>query len=139
MSEGQTQPTDEAMTKFTALPDNEMIHMINFLSFRETADYPVGHEHADKGWTGRRAYEEYIKLLGPIFQRIGARVVWRGAFQSTLIGSPEEHWDDILIAEYPDSKVFMEMVFSDAEYQAVGVNRMAALSDTRLIRTEPEA
>ncbi len=139
MNEGQTQPTEDALAKFASLPDDEIIHMINFLGFREKANYPPEHEHAEKGWTGRRAYEEYIKLLGPIFQRIGARVVWRGAFQSTLIGSAEEHWDDVLIAEYPNSKVFMEMVFSDPEYQAAGVNRLAALSDTRLIRTEPSA
>ena len=136
MSDSSTHPTPESLARFAALPDDQVIHMINFLKYRDLAEYPEGHEHAGKGWSGRRAYAEYAETLGPIFDRIGARMVWRAAYQTAVIGLEGEDWDDVLIAEYPDSKVFMAMV-ADPEYQAVAVNRTAALADTRLIRTDP--
>ena len=138
MSDSMTQPTPESLARFAALPDDRVIHMINFLKYRDLAEYPEGHEHAGKGWSGRRAYEEYATTLGPIFDRIGARMVWRAAFEAAVIGHESEDWDDVLIAEYPNSKAFMAMV-ADPEYQAVAVNRTAALTDTRLIRTNPAA
>lgn len=131
-------PSEANLAAFGALPDNEPIHMLNFLRYRDHAEYPAGHENAGNGWSGQKAYEEYIKRLGPIFERIGARLVWRGAFQATTVGSPGEVWDDMLIAEYPSAKVFLEMV-GDPEYQLVTINRTAALSDSRIFRTRPRA
>ena len=53
------------------------------------------------GWSGRRAYEEYGKTSGPIFQRVGGRVVWRGAFQTMVTGpTPDDKlWHDGVVAE----------------------------------------
>ncbi len=136
MTERYIMPGEANLVAFGALPDDEPIHMLNFLKYRDKAEYPADHEHAGKGWTGQRAYEEYIEQLGPIFDRIGARLVWRSSFQATTIGSPDEVWDDMLIAEYPTAKVFLEMV-GDPEYQLVTINRAAALSDSRIFRTKP--
>ena len=136
MTERYIMPGEANLAAFGALPDDEPIHMLNFLKYRDKAEYPADHEHAGKGWAGQRAYEEYIEQLGPIFDRIGARLVWRSSFQATTIGSPDEVWDDMLIAEYPTAKVFLEMV-GDPEYQLVTINRAAALSDSRIFRTKP--
>jgi len=130
-------PTDENLALFGSHPDDHLIHMLNFLKYREIAEYPDGHEHAGKGWSGRRAYQEYLTAIEPIFRSIGAKIIWQAAFQATTIGSMAEVWDDMLIAEYPSSQVFLAMV-SDPEYQAAGVNRTSALSDSRLYRTNPE-
>ncbi len=131
-------PDEANLAAFSAIPDGEPIHMLNFLKYRDQAEYPADHASVDNGWTGERAYEEYISQLGSIFERIGARLVWRGLFQSTTIGSVDEVWDDMLIAEYPSARVFLEMI-ADPEYQAVTINRAAALSDSRIFRTKPRS
>lgn len=136
MTEVHTGPTPESMAAFAALPDDEPIHMLNFLKYRDAAEYPEGHEHAGKGWSGREAYAEYGRSISAPFSRVGAQVVWSGGFEATTIGPDGETWDDFLIVQYPDARSFMVMI-GDPEYQAGSVNRTAALADSRLYRTRP--
>ncbi|MBD3728573.1 MAG: DUF1330 domain-containing protein [Sphingomonadales bacterium] len=110
--------------------------MLNLLRYRELADYPDGHEHAGKGWSGRRAYQEYAKTSGPIFARLGGTIVWAGAFQAMVIGPEAEYWHNGFVAMYPDANAFLAMI-SDPDYQAAVVNRVAAVEDSRLIRFNP--
>lgn len=131
-------PSRANFDAFKALPRDEPIHMLNLLLYREHAVYPDGHEHAGKGWTGRRAYEEYGKTSGPIFRRVGGRIVWRGQFQTMVTGPDDRRWDDGFVAEYPNSGAFFEMI-KDADYQQAVVNRTAALIDSRLVRFKPGA
>ena len=138
MTQAYIDPSRANFEAFKALPRDEPIHMLNLLRYRERAEYPAGHEHADKGWSGRRAYEEYGKTSGPIFRRVGGRIVWRGAFQCIVTGPEELRWDDGFVAEYPNSAAFFEMI-KDADYQQAVVNRTAALEDSRLVRFAPEA
>lgn len=129
-------PSRANFEAFKALPRDEPIHMLNLLRYRDLANYPEGHEHEGKGWTGRRAYEEYGRTSGPIFRRLGGRVVWRGQFQTVVTGPEAMEWDDGFIAAYPDAAAFLEMV-KDADYQRAVANRTAALADSRLIRFQP--
>ena len=129
-------PTPEGFAAFKALPRDEPIHMLNLLLYRDHAAYPAGHEHAGKGWSGRRAYEEYGATSGPIFRRVGGQIVWRGAFQCMVTGPNERAWHDGFVAQYPHSGAFFEMI-KDPEYQLAVVNRTAALVDSRLIRFKP--
>lgn len=136
MTESYLHPGPDNMAAFMALPDDSPIHMVNFLKYRDVAKYPEGHEHAAKGWSGERAYQEYGRAIAAPFTRVGAKVIWRGAFKATTIGDPAEQWDDLLVVEYPSAKAFLEMI-NDPEYQAGGVNRTAGLADSRLFRTDP--
>ena len=138
MTDSYLHPGPDNMAAFMALPDDTSINMVNFLRYRELAEYPDGHEHAGKGWSGRRAYEEYGRAIAVPFTKVGAKVIWRGAFQATTIGAADEVWDDLLVVEYPSAKAFLQMI-SDPEYQAGAVNRTAALADSRLFRTSPAA
>lgn len=138
MTESYLHPGPENMAAFMALPDDTPINMVNFLRYRDLAEYPDGHEHAGKGWSGRRAYEEYGRAIAVPFTKVGAKVIWRGAFQATTIGAADEVWDDLLVVEYPSAKAFLQMI-GDPEYQAGGINRTAALADSRLFRTSPAA
>ena len=131
------EPGAANLAAFAALPDDEPINMVNFLRYREKAEYPDGHEHSDKDWSGARAYEEYGRSIAGPFMRAGAKIVWRGAFGATTIGPADEAWDDFLIVQYPSAKAFFGMI-SDPEYQAGAVNRTAALADSRIYRTKPE-
>ncbi len=129
-------PSPANWEAFKALPRDEPIHMLNLLLYRDLADYPEGHEHAGKGWTGRRAYEEYSATSGPIFGRVGGSIVWRGVFQTMVTGPEVREWHDGFIAHYPNAGAFFEMV-KDPDYQKAVVNRTAALVDSRLIRFAP--
>ena len=129
-------PSRENFEAFKALPRDQPIHMLNLLLYRDRAEYPDGHEHAGKGWNGRRAYEEYGKTSGPIFHRVGGSIVWRGAFQAMVTGPHERQWHDGFVAHYPNASAFFEMI-KDAAYQTAVVNRTAALIDSRLMRFEP--
>lgn len=129
-------PTREAFDAFKALPRDEPIHMLNLIRYRDLAAYPDGHEHAGKGWSGERAYQEYGKASGPIFQRVGGSIIWRGAMQAMLTGPDDKQWDTAFIARYPHAGAFLEMV-TDPDYRIAVINRQAAVLDSRLIRFKP--
>lgn len=136
MSEGHVDPTREAFDQFKSLPRDEPIQMLNLIRYRDKAAYPAGHENAGKDWSGAEAYREYGRTSGPVLQRVGGRIIWRGKPRVTLTGPPEERWDAGFIAEYPSAAAFFAMI-SDEEYQHAVVNRTAAVADSRLIRFDP--
>ncbi|NLJ52703.1 MAG: DUF1330 domain-containing protein [Intrasporangiaceae bacterium] len=129
-------PGRASLDALRELPQDHPIHMLNLVRFRDLADYPEGHEHAGKGWSGRRAYQEYARASGPVFARLGGAIVWRGAFEDMVIGPPGERWDQGFVAQYPSATVFLEML-ADPEYRRAVVNRTAALEDSRLVRFAP--
>ena len=129
-------PSRENFEAFKALPRDRPIHMLNLLLYRDEATYPEGHEHAGKGWSGRRAYEEYGKTSGPIFRRVGGTMVWRGSFQTMVTGPDAKRWHEGFVAQYPNAGAFFEMIKAP-EYQQAVVNRTAALLDSRLMRFAP--
>ena len=136
MAEFYIDPSPENFAAFKDLPRDTPIHMLNLLRYREMAEYPEGHEHAGKGWSGRRAYQEYGATSGPIFQRVGGSIVWRGAFETMVTGPDDKDWHDGFVAQYPNAGAFFAMI-KDADYQQAVVNRTAALVDSRLMRFAP--
>lgn len=136
VAEAHVDPTRAAFDAFKALPRDVPINMLNLIRYRDVAAYPDGHEHAAKGWSGERAYQEYGKTSGPIFSRVGGHIIWRGAFQTVLTGPADEHWDAAFIAFYPNAGAFLEMV-TDPEYRLAVVNRQAAVATSRLVRFAP--
>ena len=136
MASSYIDPSPANFQAFKDLPRDEPIHMLNLLEYREQAEYPEGHEHVGKGWSGRRAYEEYGKTSGPIFRRVGGTMVWRGSFQTMVTGPDAKRWHDGFVAQYPNAGAFFEMI-KDPEYQQAVVNRTAALVDSLLMRFEP--
>jgi uncharacterized protein (DUF1330 family) len=129
-------PSPANFAAFKNLPRDEPINMLNLLLYRDLADYPEGHEHHGKGWTGREAYREYGRTSGPIFARVGGKIVWRGTFQTMVTGPDGERWHDGFVAHYPNAGAFFEMI-KDPDYQLAVVNRTAALVDSRLVRFVP--
>lgn len=131
-------PTRAAFDLFKSLPRDTPINMLNLVRYRDLAAYPEGHEHAGKGWTGARAYEEYGTTSAPIFERLGGHIVWRGRFEAMLTGPADIYWDAAFIAAYPNAGAFLAMV-TDPDYKLAVVNRQAAVSTSRLIRFAPLA
>ena len=88
--------------------------------------------------TGAQAYANYGKETGPIFEGLGGAIVWRGAFETQLIGPQEEHWDHVFVARYPTAHAFLAMV-TDSAYRDAVAHRQAAVATSRLIRCAPLA
>ena len=137
MASSYIDPSPANFQAFKDLPRDEPIHMLNLLEYREQAEYPEGHEHAGKGWSGRRAYEEYGKTSGPIFRRVGGTIVWRGAFQTMVTGPDAKRWHDGFVAQYPNAGAFFEMI-KDARIPAGGgqPHRRAGRQPPDALRTD---
>lgn len=129
-------PTRDQFDAFKALDRGHPIEMLNLVKFRAHAAYPAGHPLADKGLSGAEAYKNYGRDSGPIFASLGGQIIWRGGFETTLIGPADEAWDEVFVARYPDAHAFMAMV-SNPDYQKAVVHRQAAVATSRLIRTKP--
>ncbi len=129
-------PSPANFQAFKDLPRDTPVAMLNLLLYRDIADYPEGHEHAGKGWSGREAYAEYGRASQPIFARVGGRILWRGLFETMVTGPEGERWHDGFIALYPNAGAFFAMI-KDPEYQLAVINRTAALIDSRLVRFAP--
>lgn len=130
---------DPERAQFEAFKDldrNHPIEMLNLVKFRTDAAYPAGHKLADAGLTGAQAYRNYGSETAPIIARLGASILWRGEFETTLIGPQDEDWDAVFIARYPSANAFLEMV-TDPAYQKAVVHRQAAVMTSRLIRCAP--
>lgn len=138
MTEAYVDPTRAAFDLFKSLPRDTPINMLNLIRYRDIAAYPDGHDHAGKGWTGARAYEEYGTTSAPIFERLGGQIVWRGRFETVLTGPADGQWDAAFIAAYPNAGAFLAMV-TDPDYKLAVVNRQAAVATSRLVRFAPLA
>lgn len=129
-----TRYVDPSRDQFGAMmkaPDEGPIHMLNLIQLRDKADYDDGREA-----TGAEAYKAYGRESGPIFERVGGKIVWSGAPRLMLIGPQDKSWDIAFIAEYPSPAAFGEMI-KDPAYQKAVKHRQAAVEDSRLIRMHP--
>ncbi|WP_171228385.1 DUF1330 domain-containing protein [Ruegeria sp. HKCCA4008] len=126
-------PDRDQFEAFKALDRDQPIEMLNLVKFRAKAQYPPAHELANADLTGAQAYKNYGAETAAIIERIGARILWRGVFESTLIGPADEAWDAVFIARYPTAHAFLEMV-NDPAYRAAVIHRQAAVETSRLIR-----
>ncbi len=131
-------PTRAHFDAFKALPRDMPIDMLNLLRFNDVAQYPDGHALARRGLTGVEAYGHYGQDSGPVFQRVGGSVIWRGAMEAMVIGPDDKHWDLAFIAHYPNAGAFLEMV-TDPDYRVAVIHRQAAVLTSRLIRFAPLA
>ena len=120
---GHIDPTKEVFAQFRANDRHGPIHMLNLVRLRAQAAYPDGHKA-----TGAEAYAAYGRESGPVFERLGGRIVWQGRFELMLIGR-----DHCFIAEYPGVTAFAEMI-RDPVYREAVKHRQAAVEDSRLIR-----
>ncbi len=130
---GHIDPTKEVFAEFRTHDRPGPIHMLNLVRLRAEAAYRDGRKAS-----GAEAYAAYGRESGPVFTRLGGRIVWQGRFELMLIGPPEERWDHCFIAEYPSVAAFVEMI-RDPVYREAVKHRQAAVEDSRLIRLAPMA
>lgn len=124
-------PTKDAFKEFREDDRPGPINMLNLVRFRTKAVYQDG-----RNVTGAQAYAAYGRESGPVFERLGGRIIWRGTMELMLIGPQDAHWDACFIAEYPSVDAFVEMI-RDPIYREAVKHRQAAVADSRLIRLKP--
>ncbi|MEM0990891.1 MAG: DUF1330 domain-containing protein [Pseudomonadota bacterium] len=125
---GHIDPTRPQFDAFKELPRDTALNMLNLVRLRERAAYPDG-----RSTTGAEAYAAYGRDSAPVLARVGGHILWRGVFETTLIGPDDERWDHCFIAWYPSAAAFLAMV-TDPDYRAAVIHRQAAVLDSRLIR-----
>jgi len=125
---GFIDPTKETFALFRGNDSPGPIDMLNLVRLRERAAYADG-----RAASGAEAYAAYGRESGPVFKRVGGRIVWRGSFELMLIGPAAEHWDHCFIARYPSVAAFVEMI-RDPVYREAVKHRQAAVEDSRLVR-----
>jgi uncharacterized protein (DUF1330 family) len=128
-------PDRSQFDAFKDLDRDAELNMLNLVQFRDLANYPGDHQLARDGLTGAEAYQNYGKETASILEKVGGSILWRGAFELTLIGPSDETWDVMFIARYPNAHAFLAMV-SDPDYQKAVVHRQAAVKTSRLIRCQ---
>ncbi len=121
---------------FKALDRDTPLNMLNLVRLRDRAAYPADHALASQGLTGVQAYRNYGTESGPVLADVGGSIVWRGQFETTLIGPSDEMWDVMFIAHYPTAHAFLQMI-ADPRYKLAVVHRQAAVATSRLIRSGP--
>lgn len=130
---GYVDPTKETFAQFRDDDREGPIHMLNLVRLKPQASYADG-----RSTSGAEAYAAYGRESGPVFARLGGRIVWQGKFEWMLIGPRDEHWDHVFIAEYPSVAAFVAMI-RDPVYRDAVKHRQAAVDDSRLIRLRPMA
>ncbi|MGH1575633.1 DUF1330 domain-containing protein [Planktotalea sp.] len=128
-------PNRAQFEAFKGLDRDKPIEMLNLVRLRDVAAYPEDHPLAGEDLSGADAYANYGRATGPIFQRVGGTILWRGTFETTLIGPEDEAWHVMFIAHYPTAHAFLEMA-TDPDYQREVVHRQAAVETSRLIRCD---
>lgn len=124
----EIQINDDELRKFMQHPDTGPVVMLNLLRFKSSTD---------DGESGLAAYTRYMQNAARFLEQVGGRLLWQGRADQLIIGGPEDRWDRVLLVEYPSRAAFLQMV-GDPEFQAVQVDRKAALEETVLIAATTE-
>ncbi len=114
---------NDELQKMMQLPDENPVVMINLLKFKtETAN----------GNSGKEVYQQYMKQAAPLLAKVGGRLLWKGTVENYIVAGDSDHWDQVLLVEYPSRAAFLKLV-NMPEFQAIQVLRSEALEDTVLI------
>jgi len=124
MKLSQVKPTDQQMAQLMAYPKDTPLVMINIIKFKAKTE--------SSNETGKKAYARYFKNAQPFVAQSNAKLIWKGAVATTVIGDLENQPDMIFLVEYPSVDHFIKMV-SDPEYQKIANDRTIALKYGGLI------
>jgi len=120
----QIKPSDQQMAAIMAYPKNTPVTMVNIIKFREKIENGKD--------TGKEAYARYYKNAQEFVMRSQAKLIWKGAVATTVIGDSAGQPDMIFLVEYPSVDHFLQMV-ADPEYQKIANDRSIALEYGGLI------
>src|SRR3982074_3622053 len=90
---GHVDPTKEVFAQFRANDRPGPIHVLNLVRLRAVAAYSDG-----RNASGAEAYAAYGRESGPVFERLGGKIVWQGRVELMLIRAGGQGWGYSFIA-----------------------------------------
>jgi uncharacterized protein (DUF1330 family) len=81
------------------------------------------------------ALAEYFRIIGPVSQRAGARIVKRFSIVEPVLGRPP--FSTLIIVEYPDRASYEAVIASDEYLQAIPMRELAFSSYSATIVDDP--
>jgi uncharacterized protein (DUF1330 family) len=130
------EPSAEQLLALQAIDPQGPFHFVNFLAFKEQAEYPTEHKLASAKLNGGDAYDKYGAVaLQQIIQR-GGRLITLNMVELEVIGSSGP-WHRVATMEYPNIAAFLDMI-TDPDYQQALVHRNAGLKNTIVLVTKPQ-
>ena len=122
-------PTSQAIAALRAHPDQATpVVMINWLKFRQVANYPAGTPPV----SGRAAYRRYGKVALLTTHSIGAKLVFAARYRFVLVGNGGDpapgRWDEFALMQYPGRASFGAMA-SLRRYRRSLEDREAGLAE----------
>jgi len=120
----QIKPSQEQIAQLMAYPKDTPIVMVNILKFKTKTE--EGNE------TGQEAYTRYYKNTQAFIGKAKAKLIWKGAVATTVIGDSDDQPDMIFLVEYPSTNHFLGVITSP-EYQKIANDRTIALEYGGLI------
>lgn len=109
---------DQLKRLFTTYPSDTPVCMLNILRYKQTV------ESSSK--SGEEVYQQYLKEATPFIKKVNGRLLWKGRFQSTVIGDSEEEPQIVFIVQYPSISAFQQML-SDPEYLEIAKLRTMSI------------
>ena len=129
-------PTDMQLSAFAQGP-NEPVVLVNLLRFRARAAYPRDYEGPKADVSGDEAFRRYHDVARRCVAAQGGSIVWGAPALLTIVGPPNERWDEILVVSFPSRQAFLELQ-SDPVYEAALVHWTAALAEARIFACKRE-
>ena len=133
--ENAVYPSEEQMKGFLEPSSEGPIYMVNLLKYKQKAEYQDGRETQ---LTGQQAYDIYANAVDDLLKEFGGGIVFSGPVSRLTIGTVEDMWDFVAIAEYPSRAVMLEMMMSE-KMQEISVHRAAGLDGQLNIETTAPA
>jgi uncharacterized protein (DUF1330 family) len=126
-------PTQKDYDAFLTHPDPQHpIVMVNWLRFRERAQYAPGDGGDTPPVSGQAAYYRYGKVAFAVLHSLGARAGFVSRYQQILIGNDGEPgeglWHEFVMVEYPGRAAFRRMT-ALRRYRAALHHRAAGLDE----------
>jgi uncharacterized protein (DUF1330 family) len=104
------------------LPDDGPVVMVNLVRFRERS--------LDDRGSGWDAYSRYSQADIPLLKKVGGTILWAGHVEGAALGNLREgeHWDWVVLAQYPSPAAFLSMMTSP-EYALANIDRENGVED----------
>jgi len=124
-------PTDHQLAALSQGAPDEPIMMVSLLRFRARAAYPRDFDGPKDDITGSEAFERFNEIARERIRTFGGQVIWGVPVFMTIVGPPNERWDEILVTSFPSRQSFLDLQ-TDAEYEGALVHWTAALAECRI-------
>ena len=130
------EPSAEQLQALMEINPKGPFHFVNFLAFKDQAEYPADHALASAKLSGSDAYDKYGAVaLTQILSR-GGRLITLNTVELEVIGSSGP-WHRVATMEYPNITAFLDMI-ADPDYKQALVHRDAGLQNTLILVTRPQ-